>query len=250
MHRIKQNTGAAKPEWIWPRRAKITSWATAAVIVVFAVLALIFRRRITVESIVGFTPENLWLAGLVFMLLYALKSLTSVVYVKLLYLAAGLVFPLPAAVAVSVAGSLVELVIPYFIGRVGGRGLADYMLKRYPKLERLSALRNCSNFWFSVFARATGIFPLDPVSIYFGACGMPFPAFMLGSTAGLLPVLLVTVILGTEATEPGSPAFVLSAVLFIVLQAGAAAAFLIWIHKNNAAIKAAEKEASPDESAQ
>ena len=190
IHRKKPNTDTPKPEWIWPRRAKITSWAIAAVVLLFAVLALVFRRHITVENIVSLTPENLWLAALVFMLLYALKSLTSVVYVKLLYLAAGLIFPIPAAIAVSIAGSLLELVIPFFIGRVGGRGLADYMLKRYPKLGRLSALRNCSNFWFSVFARATGIFPLDPVSIYFGACGMPFPAFMLGSLAGLLPVLL------------------------------------------------------------
>ena len=232
------------------RGARILTEISVVVILALIVVAIIFRNDITIENIVNFSPKNLWLAVLVFLALYALKSLTAIVYVKLLYIAAGLVFPLPAAIAVNIAGTVVQLVIPYFLGRAGGRGAAEFIVKRRPRLGRISALRRQSNFWFSAFVRGVGLFPFDPVSLYFGACGMPLADFLLGSLAGTLPILLVTTIIGTEATEPGSPGFVLSVVLFVVLQVGAAIGFVIWIKKNNAAIATAEKELSSDESAQ
>lgn len=250
LRRRKQNIAAQmeRTERLQSRSARITMEVSAVVILALIVLAIVFRHDITIENIVNFTPSNLWLAALVFMALYAVKSLTAVVYVKLLYVAAGLVFPLPTAIIVNIIGSLVEFSLPYILGRAGGRGMADATVKRYPKLGRLSALRQRSNFWFATFVRAVGLFPIDPVSMYFGACGMPYFDFLLGSTAGILPIMLVATIIGTAADEPGSPGFIVSAVLFVLLQAGAAAAFALWIRKNNAAIAAAEKEKASDES--
>lgn len=242
--------GADEAERVRMRRARIAAELSAVVIVVLLVLGVVFRNEITVESIVSFTPSNLWLAVLVFILLYAVKSLTTVVYVKLLYVAAGLIFPLPLALAVNIAGTVAELTLPYLIGRAGGRGLAGYIVKRHPKLGRISALRQRSNFWFSVFVRSVGLFPIDLVSLYFGACGMPYADFLLGSAAGILPILTVTTIVGTAANDPGSVGFIVSSVLFVVLQAGSAIAFYVWIRKNNAAILAAEKESASNESSQ
>ena len=227
--------------------SRITTAALAVLIAVFVIFALIHRDEITVESIVGFTPENLWLAALVFMGLYALKSLTTVIYVKIIYIAAGIVFPLPIAFLINILGTVVHLTIPYGIGRLGGREMAQSVLKKHPKLHRVTALRQRSNFWFAMFSRAIGVIPADPVSIYFGACGMPFWDFLLGSCAGLFPTMIVTTIVGMEAETPGSPGFIVSSVLFVLMQVGCAAAFAIWIRKNNAAIRAEEKEREPNE---
>lgn len=230
--------------------ARITTDITAVVVIVLVVLAIVYRHEITIENIVNFTPSNLWLAALVFLLLYAVKSLTAVVYVKLLYVAAGLVFPLPVAILVNLAGTAVQLALPYTLGRAGGRELADATVKRYPKLGRISALRQRSNFWFSAFVRAVGLFPADPVSMYFGACCMPFVDFLLGSTAGILPTLLISTVIGTSADDPGSAGFIISVILFVLVQLGSAVGFWIWIRKNNAALAAAAKEKASDESSQ
>lgn len=254
MHRRKhyQKIAAAarRDEIIGKRTSRIATELAAVLILAALVLAIVFRKEITVENIVGYTPSSIWLAVPVFLVMYAVKSLTVVVYVKLLYIAAGIVFPLPLAVVVNIAGSAVQLMIPFFIGRLGGRGTADFIVKRRPKLGRVAALRQRSNFWFCAFVRAVGVFPVDPVSMYFGACGMPLRDFLLGSLAGILPTMLVSTVLGTAANDPASPAFIISAVLFFLLQAGAAAAFFLWIRRNDAAVKAAEKELKSDESTQ
>lgn len=249
--RRKQNIASAPRDAARARRrSRIMTELSAALLLTGIGLAMVFRNEITVDRIISFTPSNLWLAALVFMLLYAVKSLTTVVYVKLLYLAAGLVFPLPAALAVNLAGSVVQFAVPYFLGRFGGRDAADYIITRHPKLGRISALRNRSNFWFSAFVRAVGLFPADPVSVYFGACGMPFRDFLAGSLAGTLPILIVTTVVGTAANDPASPLFMVSSALFILLQVGAGVGFIFWIKKNNASLSETEKENAKHESSQ
>lgn len=246
----RKSNNAERSDRISRRTSRIATEITVGLIGVLLVLGIVFREEITVESIVSFAPSDPWLASLVFMGLYALKSLTTFVYVKLLYMAAGIAFPLPLAILVNIAGTVAELSLPYFLGRAGGRNTAERIVKTRPKLGRLAALRQRSNFWFCVFVRAVGLFPLDPVSLYFGACGMPYLDFLLGSLVGTLPILVVTTVVGTAANDPGSPGFLISSVLFVALQAGAAVAFYIWIRKNNAAIRAAEQEAATRESSQ
>lgn len=219
----------------------VLSMLIIVLLLVCAALALVFWDEINLQNIVDFTPENLWLAALVFMGLFAAKSLTSVVYVKLLYVAAGVIFPLPAALAVCLAGTFVELAIPYLIGWGGGTETAKMVVDRWPKLARLTEVRTRSNVWFSFFCRAVGVLPADPVSIYCGACRMPFPSFLLGSTLGLLPTLLITAVIGAEVEEPGSPGFIIAAVLFFVVQIASAVGFVLWIKKHDAA-SAAGKE--------
>ena len=223
---------------------------SAATMLAALILVIIFRDRLTLDSITGLASSGTWIAVPVFLLIYIVKSLTMFFNVKLLYLAAGIVFPLPLALAVTLICTAVQVSIPYFLGRAGGRNAADTIVKRWPKLGRISALRQRSNFLFCALVRTIGLFPMDPVSMYFGACGMPFRDFLLGSITGLLPPILVTTVLGTAAEEPGSPQFIISAVLFFLLQAGAAVIFFFWIRRNNAAIMAAEKERSSNESAQ
>lgn len=227
----------------------VASEIILVVLLVCAVLSFVYRNDITVEGILRFTPSNLWLAVLVFMGLFAVKSLTVVVYVKLLYIAAGVVFPLPLALAVCAAGTVIELTIPYLMGRFGGKSAAELILQRRPGLRRVTELRNQNNLWFCVFTRAVGVLPVDPMSIYLGAAGVPFGEFLLGSVLGSLPVMAITVVLGAGAEDPSSPAFIISAVLFVLLQAAAILAFFLWIRRNRELIEKskADREDPDDE---
>lgn len=222
----------------------------AVVVLVAAILAIVYRNDLTLDSILSFTPSNLWLAALVFLGLYALKSVVAVVYLKLLYIAAGMVFPLPVAIAVNIAGTAVEMTLPYLLGRYGGKKTMELILERKPKLQRVQDLRSTNNFRFSALCRAVGVLPAEPLSIYLGASGMPYAPFVLGGVAGLLPSMLITTIMGTQVEDPTSPGFIISTTLFIVIQLSAAAGFTVWGKKQHAAQTGDEKEQSADESAE
>jgi len=202
--------------------------AIVVIVLVSAVLFFLFRNDITLDAILRFTPKNLALAALIFLGLFALKSVTVVFYLKLLYLAAGVVFPLPAALAVNFLGTAIELTIPYLEGVVGGRKALTVLLERRPKLKKLRDLRAKNNLVFSVFLRAAGILPADPLSIYMGASGMDYVSCLGGGLIGMAPSIVITTFMGVSAENPGSPTFIISSALFVLTQVGAGVAFAAW----------------------
>ena len=60
---------------------------------IIILLCLIYRDEITVDSIVAFTPQNTFVAVLVMLALFAVKSVSIFIYCGLLYAASGILFP-------------------------------------------------------------------------------------------------------------------------------------------------------------
>ena len=204
----------------------------AALVVVSAVLLILYRRDVSVGMILRYTPKNLYLAALAFLGLFVLKSLSVVFDMKLIYIAAGLYFPLPVAFAVNIAGTAAEATVPYLEGRLGGAGALQALLDKWPKLRKIQALRVQDSYLFAVLLRAAGVLPADPIGMYFGASGMPYGPCMLGCVTGMLPVIVVTTVMGGSIEQPGSLAFLLSASLFAAIEIGAVIVFAVWAKKN------------------
>ena len=74
-------------------------------------------RQLTAQQIFEYSPENPYLAAAFLVLLYALKSLSVVFPLLVLYLAGGLLFSAPVALAVNMLGTAVCLSLPYWVGR-------------------------------------------------------------------------------------------------------------------------------------
>ena len=232
-------SGAAH-DLILSRVSLIMGEAVVVIVLVSAALFIVFRSHVTLDAILSFTPKNLYIAALVFLGLFALKSVTVVFYLKLLYVAVGVVFPLPAALAVNLLGTAVELTIPYVEGAVGGKKALGALLERRPKLKKVRDLRAKNNFEFSALLRAAGVLPADPLSIYMGASGMDYASCLFGGLVGMLPSLVITTVMGVSAENPGSPAFIISSALFVVTQAAAGAAFAAWGKQKNGSSQSQE----------
>lgn len=84
--------------------------------IVLLIFCLKNRDQITVDGIVRLSPANSFLAAMMMLCLFALKSITVVVWGALLYAASALLFPLPWALIVNLAGTLIMAVLPYYIG--------------------------------------------------------------------------------------------------------------------------------------
>ena len=89
------------------------------------VICFLHRKELSAEEIARYTPGNPWLAGIVMLALFALKSLSIVIYSGVLYAANGILFPLPVAILLNLIGTVIMVTLPYQIGRRTGASAVD-----------------------------------------------------------------------------------------------------------------------------
>ena len=106
--------------------------------IIIGVSFLFFRPYVadlTVEGLLEFTPSDPVLASVVLLLLFALKSMTVVFPLMVLYLAAGHLFPLWWSLPLNLCGIVVCVTIPYLIGRYAQADALANVMQKYPKVE-------------------------------------------------------------------------------------------------------------------
>ena len=108
--------------------------------IVFTVIVKNSSEPLSVNTILRYTPENAMLAAMIVLLLFALKSLTIVFPLSILYLASGILFQPVIAVLISTAGLAITITIPYWIGRYSGKqivfGFRKWIPLRLPLFHR------------------------------------------------------------------------------------------------------------------
>ena len=183
-------------------------WFYAALLLWAALIALCLRYRETLfDDILRYTPRNPWLTAGILVALFAVKSVSVVLYSGVLYAASGVLFPLPAALAVSLAGTAVMFLTPYCIGRRSGGEAVEQLMEKYPRLHALRDLREKNDFLFTLAVRSMRLLSYDVTSLYLGAAGSSFAAYMSASLLASLPSLVAFTVMGTGAGDMSSPAF-------------------------------------------
>lgn len=176
----------------------------------FFLFALRSGEGFSVQTILDGSPEQPALAALFLLGLFALKSLSVLLPLAVLFVAGGVLFPMPAAIAVSTAGVAVAITIPYLLGRHAGGGFARQLAAKHPRIRTLQELQRRNDFFFSFMTRIIGVLPCDLVSLYLGASGVPYGKYLAGGLLGLLPDVIAITVLGASISDPRSPAFLIS----------------------------------------
>lgn len=171
----------------------------------------------SVEGLLSLAPGSLWAAAGLTLLFYAFKSLSFVFPVVVIQMAAGALFPLPAALAVNCGGLLVSSLLPYGVGHWSGQGAAEKLMDRYPRVRGVVERCRERKVLFPFLLRMVGVPPMDVASMMMGSMGMELKPYLLGSMLGFIPGMVAVTILGEHVTEPGSPAFVLSLAAWIAI---------------------------------
>ncbi|MCI8624374.1 MAG: TVP38/TMEM64 family protein [Provencibacterium sp.] len=174
-----------------------------------------YARTLTVEDILSYTPENLLLAALVILGLYAVKSLSIFFPLLLLYFSVGSVFPPLWAVGVNLCGLFISVSIPYGLGRLAGREWMERLIRRYKKAAQLERLRSNNEWFLSYILRVINLLPGDVVSLFLGSMNTNYLKYVTGSLAGLAPTMLAATFMGVHITDPSSWEFLLSAGLTV-----------------------------------
>lgn len=197
-------------------------WLLLPPLIVLAAALWTCRRAFTPENIAAWSPGRSWLAAGLLLALYVGKGLTAVLPLSALEAAAGLLFPLPAALAVNVCGVAAAQAAPYLLGRRQREDLAA-LTARHPRLAALETGQNPGRRVFLI--RLAGVLPGDLVSLFLGAAGTPWRAYFAGGLLGSLPRVLSATVLGSALRNLSGRRFWLSCAFGWALTG---AALLVW----------------------
>ena len=193
------------------RQLRLARCLLGAVWIAIIVICLLHKEDFTLEGILSYTPRQPLLAALVLWGLFAVKSLSIFLYSGLLYAASGILFPLPVAIAVNIAGTAVMVSIPYWLGKKLGSQAVQYILHRWPKSVMLRDLRSGSDFFFVLIVRLLGILSADVVSGYMGAVGVRYKDYLPACLLGFLSACILFPIMGMSLSDIRSPQFLIAA---------------------------------------
>lgn len=193
--------------------------------------AFFHRDQITVENLLRFSPDNPWLAAGLILLLYAVKSLTFFFPLLVLYIGTGILFPPLLAILINSAGLFLCISIPYALGRFAGKDMADRMFRKYKKAQQFCRFTNRNEWFLSYILRAVNLLPGDAVSMLLGAMKVRYLKFASGSLAGLIPSMIAPTFIGATASNPRSPAFIISCTATVVISAGSILLYRIYLKR-------------------
>ena len=159
---------------------------------------LYFLPRFTTEELVDLAPANILIAILVIWAAYAVKSLAMVFPILAIYMAAGLLFPAPLALAVNIAGALLNAAIPYFIGRYSCSETVENLIQKHPNIQKVDSWTKKNSILSVYILRIVGFLPGDVVSLFCGASDVKILPYLIGSLLGKLPVLVLATLMGTQ----------------------------------------------------
>ena len=191
--------------------------------IIFTVTVKKSGQPLSVKTILRYTPENTILAAVILLAFFALKSLTVVFPLSILYFASGILFHSVAAALISTAGLAITITIPYWIGKYSGKQAVQEICQKYPKAEMVAKYQETNTFFACFITRIVGFLPCDIVSIYFGACDTAYPIYLAAGVSGSLLSIITTTLLGEKISDPFSVEFIIVLLCRILVSAGAVA---------------------------
>ena len=206
-------------------------WQKTGLLIVWCIIiagCFYFRKELTTEQILNHTPGNLLAAFFMMMGLFAVKSVSVVIYSGLLFAVSGMIFPMKFAIAVNFCGAAIMVTLPWLIGKKGGGTMVSSIMKKYPKTEKLKEICTGNGFILTFLLRVIGKIPSDVLSLYLGAIGIDYKVYFAGSMLGLLPQLFTFPIMGMNIQNIHSTEFRISVGIEAIYMACSAG--LYWIY--------------------
>lgn len=181
-------------------------WLAPTALVLATAAVWPWRHLLTADAIAARSPRQSLLAAAFLIALYGAKSLSVAFPLSALEAAGGLLFPFPAALAVNLLGVGVAQTVPFFLGRREHGGL-DALLTRRPGLASLGRIGTERPGRAVFLLRLGGVSPGDLVSLYLGAAGVPWRAYLVPGLLGSLPRVAAATVLGSALWDIGGRRF-------------------------------------------
>ena len=197
--------------------------AVSAFVVMFIMPLPQFQKQL-LEINTWFTNIELYIAEFdkiaafaLIMFFFMFKMVFGCIPFSVLFISAGLVFSPSIAIFVNVIGFSLLIAIKFLWGRkFGGGGLYQLLLKS-DTLSDFMEFKGKGNKWMLVVLRFVPFAPAGTISRAYGGTDMKLLPFISFSVLGFLPRLIIWSIIGCNAFDPFTPAFLTPISMLLVI---------------------------------
>lgn len=169
--------------------------AVAMAIFVIAVVNYEKLKNIDVRALVE-ASANMTAAILTIWGVYLVKSVLFILPASLIYISIGMAFPTPTACLISLVGIILEVTVTYLLGVFLGGDYVEKLLRKSKGGQKILEKKFNDNFPALLIIRALPVFPIDFVSLFWGASKCKFPRYFAASVIGIMPRVVLFTILG------------------------------------------------------
>ncbi len=174
--------------------------AVAMTIFVVAVLNYEKLKNIDVRALVE-ASTNMIIALVTIWGVYLVKSVLFIIPAMLIYVSIGMAFPTPTACLISLVGIILEVTVTYLLGLFLGGPYVNKLLSKTKPGKKVLDMKLNENFPTLLVIRALPVFPIDFVSLFWGASKCRFPRYFIASVVGIMPRVVLFTILGDGIYE-------------------------------------------------
>gem|GEM_PF-66962 len=167
------------------------------------------------ESIAHF--GNIGYMIVAILLLFALKSVITLVPISATCILSGFLFPFYLALIINVIGISILMSIKYYWGKKLGGGNISKFVKRYPTVLEILEHNGSGNPWILFVFRLVPSFPVNSISQLYGSMNFNFRNYLLISIAGFSLKLISFTIIGSNVYDPLSSAFIVPIIIILFI---------------------------------
>ncbi len=169
--------------------------AVAMIIFVIAVINYDRLKNIDVRALVE-ASSNMTIAVLTIWGVYLTKAILFIIPASLIYISIGMAFPPLTASLISLVGIIIEVTATYFLGLFLGGEYVNKQLEKTKAGKKILDMKLNDNFLALLPIRALPVFPIDFVSLFWGASKCSFYRYFFASVIGIMPRVVLFTILG------------------------------------------------------
>lgn len=167
----------------------------AAVLFVIAIIKYDTLSQLDIEQLLsGIDNTALLIAAILG--IYVAKGLVFVLPASVVYIAVGVLLETVPAVLVNLVGIALEVTVTYFLGRFLGGDTVRRLLEKKKGGQKILAMNIQDKKSLIFTARLLPVFPIDFLSLFFGASKSNFPMYFLLSVVGIAPRVILFTIIG------------------------------------------------------
>jgi uncharacterized membrane protein YdjX (TVP38/TMEM64 family) len=201
--------------WVVNHKRESFHYVIAFILLVTLSFFLVKRGGFYIGKLVTYSEKHLGITTAIILSLFALKSVSFGLPYALLYFTVGTIYPLHIALILNVVGIVINIQIPYFLGRNKGNTYVDSMVIKFPFLSKILILKDRSQFIFTFVVKLIGKIPHEITNLMLGSLHIAWPTYVLASILALLPTMVSTTLMAKNYQEPSSPIFIISLIIFI-----------------------------------
>lgn len=100
------------------------------------------------------------------------------------------------ALIINIVSVFLSLSIPYFLGKFTGASMVETLKSKFKAIKKLDDFAGANETEMTFAVKLSGLLPGDLSSLLFGAMGISYKKYMIGSNLGMLPLVIVYTFFG------------------------------------------------------